>query len=130
MTQPSAPDRGGLALGTAAYLLWGVFPAFFHLLGKEEQLQLAQSLAGLLSPKPGSIIFGWHVGSRETGDLAEGGVKRGHSMFCYSPEDWVKLWDGQVFEKGTVEVEAELVRNIAPATSYTVLVMQWSVTRL
>ena len=32
MTQPSPTDRGGVALGAAAYLLWGLFPAFFHLL--------------------------------------------------------------------------------------------------
>ena len=32
MTQPSHLDRGGVALGVSAYLLWGVFPAFFHLL--------------------------------------------------------------------------------------------------
>ena len=32
MTQPPLTDRGGVALGTAAYLLWGLFPAFFHLL--------------------------------------------------------------------------------------------------
>jgi chloramphenicol-sensitive protein RarD len=32
VTQPSPTDRGGVALGAAAYLLWGLFPAFFHLL--------------------------------------------------------------------------------------------------
>lgn len=29
-------------------------------------------------------------------------------MFCHSPETWKELWDGQVFEKGTVKVETEL----------------------
>lgn len=33
MTGPPETDRRGIALGVAAYLLWGVFPAFFHLLG-------------------------------------------------------------------------------------------------
>ena len=33
MTGPPVTDRRGIALGVAAYLLWGVFPAFFHLLG-------------------------------------------------------------------------------------------------
>jgi chloramphenicol-sensitive protein RarD len=32
MTQPPPTDRGGVALGAGAYLLWGLFPAFFHLL--------------------------------------------------------------------------------------------------
>ena len=40
MTQPSAPDRGGVALGTAAYLLWGVFPAFFHLLASTPAVEV------------------------------------------------------------------------------------------
>jgi len=33
VTGPPETDRRGIALGVAAYLLWGVFPAFFHLLG-------------------------------------------------------------------------------------------------
>ena len=33
MTGPPVTDRRGIALGVAAYLLWGVFPAFFHVLG-------------------------------------------------------------------------------------------------
>ena len=40
MTQPTALDRGGVALGTAAYLLWGVFPAFFHLLASTSPVEV------------------------------------------------------------------------------------------
>jgi chloramphenicol-sensitive protein RarD len=40
MTQPTAPERGGVALGTAAYLLWGVFPAFFHLLASTSPVEV------------------------------------------------------------------------------------------
>jgi chloramphenicol-sensitive protein RarD len=40
MTQPPAADRRGVALGTAAYLLWGVFPAFFHLLSAAGPLEI------------------------------------------------------------------------------------------
>ena len=32
MTSPSEPDRRGVALGVAAYVLWGLFPPFFRLL--------------------------------------------------------------------------------------------------
>jgi chloramphenicol-sensitive protein RarD len=32
VTSPSEPDRRGIALGTAAYVLWGLFPPFFRLL--------------------------------------------------------------------------------------------------
>ena len=40
MTQPPDTDRGGVALGTAAYLLWGVFPAFFHLLASTPPVEV------------------------------------------------------------------------------------------
>jgi len=40
MTHPSATDRGGVALGAAAYLLWGLFPAFFHLLGSTSPVEV------------------------------------------------------------------------------------------
>ncbi|KAF9059545.1 hypothetical protein BDP27DRAFT_1341230, partial [Rhodocollybia butyracea] len=39
--------------------------AFFHLFNREEQLLIAKKLASLLSPLPGSIIFGSHVGFTE-----------------------------------------------------------------
>ncbi|KAI0737401.1 hypothetical protein C8Q80DRAFT_1115292 [Daedaleopsis nitida] len=80
--------------------------AVFHLFSTEEaQLQLARSLASLLSPEPGSMIFGWHNG------LPEKGIKKGHSfdMFCHTPESWTELWDGLVFQKGTVKVDVKLV---------------------
>jgi chloramphenicol-sensitive protein RarD len=32
VTTPSEPDRRGIALGAAAYVLWGLFPPFFRLL--------------------------------------------------------------------------------------------------
>jgi len=40
MTQPTALDRGGVALGVTAYLLWGVFPAFFHLLASTSPVEV------------------------------------------------------------------------------------------
>ncbi|KAH9957867.1 hypothetical protein BJV74DRAFT_415164 [Russula compacta] len=67
--------------------------SFFHLFGEEKQLHLARALAGLLSPEPGSIIFGSHLGLAEKGfaPLAPG---RNHSLFCHSPVTWAGLWDG------------------------------------
>jgi len=57
-------------------------------------------------------------------------------MFCHSPESWKELWDGQVFEKGTVKVETHLHRitdraiEMVAGTSEVVLFLVWSVTRL
>ncbi|KAI0932444.1 hypothetical protein AcW1_000430 [Taiwanofungus camphoratus] len=111
--------------------------SFFHLFDEPQQLQLARSLAGLLSPEPGSLIFGSHGGGSEKGYRVETGEPslRGASMFCHSPESWAELWDGEVFKKGTVKVEAGLVemqrpemQNVDPGTRFYLL--SWSVTRL
>ncbi|KAI0823142.1 hypothetical protein BC628DRAFT_1417830 [Trametes gibbosa] len=116
--------------------------AFFHLFNEERQLKLAQTLAGLLSPEPGSMILGAHGGLPRKGFRQESGVVlnlgRVFPMFCHCPESWKELWDGQVFKKGTVKVDAILheterkdyaaLSGIAAGTKFFLLV--WSVTRL
>ncbi len=47
--------------------------SFFHLFGEEAQYELAKKLAGLLSPKQGSVIFGSHQGLKESGHRARWG---------------------------------------------------------
>ena len=105
--------------------------SFFHLFDEEKQLYAARALAGLLSPARGSMIFGTHVG------LLEKGVKQmkenGRQMFCHSPATWTNLWDGQVFEKGSVKVQSYLLQipfNIeeSPAQYKTLLI--WCLVRL
>ena len=104
---------------------------FFHLFDEANQLHIARHLASLLSPLPGSVIFGAHVtmmvnGMRETLSL-------GHDVFCHSPESWRELWDGTVFEKGTVSVEVGvklLDRGPGVGIDDKVVWMSWSVTRL
>ncbi|TFK93027.1 hypothetical protein K466DRAFT_643031 [Polyporus arcularius HHB13444] len=113
--------------------------SFFHLFDEEKQFKLAQSLAGLLSPEPGSMIIGSHGGRPEKGFRTEAMRANSHgiTMFCHSPESWIELWDGQIFKKGTVKVEAFLhevrrsdlqPKDTAPETKFFLLV--WSVTRL
>ncbi|KAJ3551506.1 hypothetical protein NM688_g4664 [Phlebia brevispora] len=80
--------------------------AFFHLFSEEKQLQLAKSLASLLLPEPGSIIFGEHVGMPQKGNLED---KEAHDMFCHSPESWKEMWETQVFEPGQAKVDAHLI---------------------
>lgn len=49
-------------------------------------------------------------------------------VFCHSPESWTELWDGEIFEKGTVRVETELIAvNRGGDIAHW---MKWSVTRL
>ena len=103
--------------------------AVFHLFSAEEaQLQLAKNIAGLLSPEPGSMIFGFHIGREEAG--MSGGRSLGgteFSLFCHSPESWAELWDGKLFRKGTVRVDARLWDHAATVEFQ---ILQWSVTRL
>jgi len=106
--------------------------SFFHLFREEKQLHLARALAGLLSPEPGSIIFGLHVALAEKGfTTPETGV--GHRLFCHSPVTWAQLWDGEVFEKGVVNVQTKLVEvvgNFRGGGDQTTTLLIWSVTRL
>ncbi|TFY73288.1 hypothetical protein EWM64_g10724 [Hericium alpestre] len=107
--------------------------AFFHLFQEDKQLELARALACLLSPEPGSMIFGQHGGLPEKGFRVTPIADR--KMFCHSPDSWKELWDGVVFEKGTVKVEAEIVPasreelgGLYPNIKFWWL--NWSVTRL
>ncbi|KAH9922698.1 uncharacterized protein B0H18DRAFT_1016496 [Fomitopsis serialis] len=110
--------------------------SLFHLFDEAKQLQLARALAGLLSPQPGSLVFGMHGGRQEKGFETEQGVpgQTGTYMFCHCPDSWTELWDGVVFEKGTVRVEAELKQierrdiKAEPGTKFYALL--WSVTRV
>ncbi|KAH7906745.1 hypothetical protein BJ138DRAFT_1161921 [Hygrophoropsis aurantiaca] len=98
--------------------------AFFHLFDEEKQLHMARALAGLLSPKSGSVIFGLHTGSDKKGKVSQTYMGTQLNMFCHDLKSWTALWDGQVFVKGTVNVDARLM----DVAGYRLLV--WSVTRV
>ncbi|KAH9921431.1 uncharacterized protein B0H18DRAFT_880126 [Fomitopsis serialis] len=106
---PSLEERGTLTplLGHVSAIHAS---SFFHLFKEAQQAALARSLAGLLSPAPGSVIFGAHGGRSRKGLRGEvaRGLWRAEPMWCHDPESWRALWDGDVFEKGTVRVEAVL----------------------
>lgn len=77
--------------------------SFFHLFNEAEQATAARALASLLSPEPGSVIFGHHIGNEVAGPRTKAN-SRGQYPYDHSPESWKELWDGVVFEKGKVEV--------------------------
>ncbi|KAF5351065.1 hypothetical protein D9756_008433 [Leucocoprinus leucothites] len=107
--------------------------SLFHLFSEEQQLALAKQLATLLSPQPGSVIFGSHGGRLAKGFRTEVINSRGSHMFCHSPESWADLWDGQVFKKGSIRVEARLVEHDPKKTDKLGIIIHWlvwSVTRL
>ena len=57
-------------------------------------------------------------------------------MFCHSPDSWTRLWDGQVFEKGTVTVDVQIVDRThkrlkdGALVDVTNLYLDWIVTRV
>ncbi|KAI0085561.1 hypothetical protein BDY19DRAFT_965680 [Irpex rosettiformis] len=118
----------------------GVFTgAFFHLFDEDQQYQIAKSLAGLLSPEPGSILIGVQGGMKEKGFWQAEGSE--YKMFCHSPESWAKMWHG-IFSDGNegdggIEVTASLRKEIGgttffgtyPKNTRPYYVMEWSVVR-
>ncbi|KAH9843540.1 uncharacterized protein C8Q71DRAFT_697313 [Rhodofomes roseus] len=105
---------------------------FFHLFSEEKQLQIAQSLAGLLSPLPGSMVFGSHVAYPTKGTIITRPTGAPVPMFCHSAESWEEMWNGTVFKKGSVKVEAELSTLPVPkgALDHEYWQLVWSVTRV
>ncbi|KAG2343139.1 hypothetical protein BDR05DRAFT_934102 [Suillus weaverae] len=105
--------------------------AFFHLFKEDKQLHMARALAGLLSAEPGSIILGVHTGAQEKGVVNQVYRSVEVDMFAHSAESWTAMWDGEVFEKGTVKVDAqfrETFEGMGGDERYPMLF--WSVTRL
>jgi len=101
--------------------------SFFHLFDEKKQQELALRLATLISPLPGSIIFGSHIGLPKMGKQID---EIDSTMFCHSPESWRALWEG-IFGKGKVRVDAAL-RQIDHPDMQGVLkyLLIWSVTIL
>ncbi|KAF7330378.1 hypothetical protein MVEN_02476200 [Mycena venus] len=102
--------------------------SLFHLFSEDGQLQLARKLASLLVPRPGSIIFGCH-GAQPTKGYVLG--SKGKQMFCHSPESWRDMWNGEVFERGSVEVSTHMVnagKILNETTDFHMLF--WSIKRL
>ncbi|KAH7872125.1 uncharacterized protein C8R40DRAFT_1053221 [Lentinula edodes] len=110
--------------------------AFFHLFSEDAQYQIAQGLAGLLSPQPGSMIFGVHGSRPEKGFWHPTGTER--YMFCHSPDSWKDLWEGLFGGKENVQVKAALrdgdggndLHGTYPGNKEPHHLMEWSVTRI
>ncbi|KAI0275323.1 hypothetical protein BC834DRAFT_43900 [Gloeopeniophorella convolvens] len=111
--------------------------SLFHLFQEEAQSHLARALAGLLSPEPGSVIFGQHCALPKAGAGEGPGSRR--PIFCHSPDSWSELWDGSICVQGTVEVQTDLAEMPGKEVSEMfadgkahgpMYLLTWSVTRL
>lgn len=107
--------------------------AFFHLFGEDQQQQACKAVASLLSPEPGSIIFGSHIALPNKGFRQRPNTISDTQMFCHDSDSWKKLW-GQIFERGSIDVEAQVVEvnrdDIKKDADSRVHMLIWSVTRL
>jgi len=82
--------------------------ALFHLFSEEKQTALALVLGSLLAPVSGASIIGWSTGSTEAGFIEFETSVSHPRQFCHSPSSWEALWNGVVFPKGMVKVEAHV----------------------
>ncbi|KAF8588232.1 hypothetical protein K439DRAFT_1384828 [Ramaria rubella] len=89
---------------------------FFHVFPEEGQLDLAHRFAALLSPLPGSIIFGNHIGLPSKGIHPNN--PSGKRMFCHSPESFRAMWEQVFGGKESVDINVELVKADEVSYSY------------
>ena len=110
--------------------------AFFHLFTFDQQTHIARLLAGLLSPLPGSMLFGVQGGCTTKRVYTPGS---GSQMHSHSPESWRKMWEDIFGEVGAkVEVKARLRKEVGgddffgtfPGNTDPYHVLEWSVMRL
>jgi hypothetical protein len=80
----------------------------FHLFPEEIQRTLALALGSLLAPVSGASIFGWSTGATEAGFIEFETSVSHPRQFVHSPSSWEELWNGVVFPKGSVKVEARV----------------------
>ncbi|KAJ7050168.1 hypothetical protein C8F01DRAFT_563389 [Mycena amicta] len=105
--------------------------ALLHLFDEQTQAAIARIFASLLSPLPGSMIFGAHIGNKHgTGQYARMPYFAGF-MFCHSPETWQEMWV-KIFGEGVVRVEVVLneYRTLEESTGQGDGWLNWCVTRV
>jgi hypothetical protein len=110
---------------------------FFHLFDEKHQRELAHNLGSLLSPEPGSFLFGQHVANATTSGVVEweavGENAQRLYIFGHSPQSWQALWE-EVFGAGKAEVKVQMKvmerKDLKQGLGNAANVMIWSVKRL
>jgi len=102
---------------------------FFHLFDEPLQLTIARKLASLLSPEPGSIIFGNHVGTRSAvkGTAEENVHGMTRARFRHSKDSFKEMWEREVFKDGEVVCDTS---HSEPRPEDGFFIIIWSVKRL
>ena len=109
---------------------------FLHIFDEPGQAHIARALVGLLSPEPGSLLFGVQGALEERGPFTPAGSD--WTMFCHSPESLGKLFEDAFGDPGTVKFESRMVEEPGgptyfdtwPGNEKPFTCQEWSVTRL
>ncbi|EJF59791.1 hypothetical protein BD309DRAFT_953483 [Dichomitus squalens] len=109
---------------------------FLHIFDEAGQAHIAKALAGLLSPEPGSILFGVQGALEDKGPFTP--TSSDWTMFCHSPESLGKLFEDAFGGPGTIKFESRMVEEPGgptyfdtwPGNQKPFTCQEWSVTRL
>ena len=109
---------------------------FLHIFDEAGQARLARALAGLLSPEPGSILFGVQGALPVRGPFKPG--TSDWTMFCHSPESLGALFEEAFGGKGKIRFESRMITEPGgptyfdtwPGNERPFVCQEWSVTRL
>ncbi|KAI0762267.1 hypothetical protein C8Q74DRAFT_1207056 [Fomes fomentarius] len=109
---------------------------FLHLFDEAAQARIARALAGILSPAPGSMLFGVQGALAERGQFRPTGSD--FTMFCHSPETLGKVFEDAFGGPGTIRFESRLTSEPGgptyfdtwPGNAKPFVCQEWSVTRL
>ncbi|KAI1787643.1 hypothetical protein LXA43DRAFT_702318 [Ganoderma leucocontextum] len=109
---------------------------FLHVFDEAGQAHIAKALAGLLSPEPGSILFGVQGALEERGPFTPAGSD--WTMFCHSPESLGNLFEDVFGGPGAIKFESRVVEEPGgptyfgtwPGNQKPFTCQEWSVTRL
>ncbi|PIL30034.1 hypothetical protein GSI_07946 [Ganoderma sinense ZZ0214-1] len=110
---------------------------FLHVFDEAGQAHIARALAGLLSPEPGSILFGVQGALEERGPFNPAGSPD-WTMFCHSPESLGRLFEDAFGGPGRIRFESRMVEEPGgptyfdtwPGNKKPFTCQEWSVVRL
>ena len=143
ITKENAPTEPAPALASLTSLnplrghVSAVFMGkFLHLFDEAGQAHIARALAGLLSPEPGSMIFGVQGALEKRGQFKPTGSE--FTMFCHSPESLGKVFEDAFGGPGRIKFESRLTSEPGgptyfdtwPGNTKPFICQEWSVTRL
>lgn len=109
---------------------------FLHVFDEAGQAHIAKAVAGLLSPEPGSMLFGVQGALEERGPFTPAGSD--WTMFCHSPKSLGKLFEDAFGGSGTIKFESRMVEEPGGPTYFdtwpgnlkSFTCQEWSVIRL